>query len=110
MSAQLCRAAAAVAACGQVLLHMACSGTKPCLRPHIHPSAGTLTLNKLTVDHVNCYPLSGHSIEDVSSVKTVACVCLVLSEIQGSGGPCQPLSGHSIEDVSRGSPCLDACL
>ncbi|PRW57643.1 plasma-membrane proton-efflux P-type ATPase isoform B [Chlorella sorokiniana] len=26
---------------------------------------GTLTLNKLTVDHVNCYPLSGHSIEDV---------------------------------------------
>lgn len=26
---------------------------------------GTLTLNKLTVDHVNCYPLSGHSIEEV---------------------------------------------
>lgn len=27
---------------------------------------GTLTLNKLTVDHVNCFPLSGHSIEEVS--------------------------------------------
>jgi H+-transporting ATPase len=26
---------------------------------------GTLTLNKLTVDHVNCYPLSNHSIEEV---------------------------------------------
>jgi hypothetical protein len=26
---------------------------------------GTLTLNKLTVDHVNCYPLSDHSIEEV---------------------------------------------
>lgn len=26
---------------------------------------GTLTLNKLTVDHVNCHPLSGHSIEEV---------------------------------------------
>lgn len=26
---------------------------------------GTLTLNKLTVDIANCYPLSGHSIEDV---------------------------------------------
>ncbi|KAL4418761.1 hypothetical protein ABPG77_005772 [Micractinium sp. CCAP 211/92] len=26
---------------------------------------GTLTLNKLTVDHVNCFPLSGHSIEEV---------------------------------------------
>lgn len=26
---------------------------------------GTLTLNKLTVDVVNCYPLGGHTIEDV---------------------------------------------
>ena len=26
---------------------------------------GTLTLNKLTVDHVNCYPLAGHSVEEV---------------------------------------------
>ncbi|PSC74572.1 plasma-membrane proton-efflux P-type ATPase [Micractinium conductrix] len=26
---------------------------------------GTLTLNKLTVDHINVYPLSGHSIEEV---------------------------------------------
>ena len=27
---------------------------------------GTLTLNKLTVDIANVYPMGGHSIEDVS--------------------------------------------
>lgn len=47
-------------------VHLHC--LNPCARPLLDlpsPSpAGTLTLNKLTVDHVNCYPLSGHSIEE----------------------------------------------
>ena len=32
---------------------------------------GTLTLNKLTVDHVNTYPLSGHTIEEARRCRLV---------------------------------------
>ena len=49
---------------------------------------GTLTLNKLTVDHVNCYPMSGHSIEEVGGwggwVGCLLDICVQCSAVQRS--------------------------
>lgn len=67
---------------------------------------GTLTLNKLTVDHVNCYPLSGHSIEEVRArlARHGTPFCRVLG---AAGGACSLRAfGTPLSAPQLSSPCL----
>ena len=70
------------------------------------PCAGTLTLNKLTVDHVNCYALSDHSVEDVSGGALLPAGCLLRCAALRCAAPAAAAATAACDDSS---PAPSAC-